>query len=117
MSLARIRFLQRKLEEKYGPKGYIAGLYVEAGFDVTVDFPVAGSTVDILAKKGGTLYAIDVLMDKRVYGPEVVERIVEKAKKLNATPVLVLYGAGPSLSKEAMEKAREAGVRVRRVRR
>ena len=117
MSLARIRFLQRKFEEKYGPKGYVAGLYLEAGFDVTIDFPVAGSTVDILAKKEGRVYAIDVLTDKRVYGPEVVEKIAEKAKKLNAIPVLVLYGAGPTLAKEALDKAREAGVKIRRVRR
>ncbi len=116
MSLARIVFLQKKLREKYGPRGYVAGLYLEAGYHVIVGFPTAKGEVDVRAVKGGESYAIDVLVEKRVYGPEVVASIAEKAKSINARPVLVLYGNGPRLSKEALEKARELGVRVRRVR-
>ncbi len=116
MSLARIVFTQRKLREKFGPVGYVAGLYVEAGYNVTVGFETPKGRVDVRAVKGGEVYAIDVLLEKRVYGPDVVEAIAEKAKSINAKPVLVLYGAGPELSKDAVEKARELGVKVRRVR-
>ena len=116
MSLARIVFLQKKLREKYGPRGYVAGLYLEAGYHVVVGFPTAHGEVDVKAVKGGESYAIDVLVDKRVYGPEVVEAIAKKAESIHAKPVLVIYGNGPKLSKEALEKAKELGVRVKRVR-
>ncbi len=116
MSLARIIFLQKKLREKYGPEGYVAGLYLEAGYNVTVGFETGKGRVSVKAVKGGETLAIDVLVDKRVYGPEVVQAIAEKAKSIGARPVLVLYGAGPELSKDALEKAKELGVKVRRVR-
>ncbi|AEM39383.1 hypothetical protein Pyrfu_1526 [Pyrolobus fumarii 1A] len=116
MSLARIVFMQKKLREKFGPEGYVAGLYVEAGYSVKVGFETSEGRVSIRAEKEGTIYAIDVLTESKVYGPEVVEAIAKKAKSINAKPVLVLYGSGPKLSKEAMEKAKELGVKVRRVR-
>ncbi len=116
MSLARIVFMQKKLRERFGVEGYVAGLYLEAGYNVNVGFETGEGRVSVRAVKGGEVLAIDVLGEKRVYGPDVVEAIARKAKSIGAKPVLVLYGSGPSLSKEALEKARELGVRVRRVR-
>ncbi len=116
MSLARIVFLQKKLREKYGVEGYVAGLYLEAGYSVEVGFATGEGRVAVKAVKGGEVLAVDVLTEKKVYGVEAVEAIARKAKSIGAKPVLVLYGSGPRLSKEALEKARELGVRVRRVR-
>jgi len=116
MTLAEIVFQRKKLEEKYGVEGKVAGLYVEAGYDVRMGFNTGKGRLSFVAKKGGQLLAVDVVVASKTVGRDAVEAIAEKAKTINAKPVLVLYGAGPKLSDEAKAAARELGVEIRRVR-
>jgi len=116
MTLAEIVFQKKKLEEKYGVEGKVAGAYVEAGYDVRMDFNTSKGRLSFVAKKGGQLLAVDVVTVSKVLGRDVVEAVAEKAKSINAKPVLILYGAGPRLSDEAKAAAKELGVEVKRVR-
>ncbi|HIP65286.1 MAG TPA: hypothetical protein EYH08_02005 [Pyrodictium sp.] len=116
MSLARIVFLKKKLEKKYGAIGKVAGRYVEAGYTVNIGFQTAKGSIDIVAKKEGQILAIDVITESVKVGTDVIEKLKEKAASINAKPVLVLYGSGPQLQKEALKRAEELGVEIRRVR-
>ena len=116
MTFAEIVFQKKKLEEKYGVEGKVAGFYVEAGYDVRMGFNTSKGRLSFIAKKGGQLLAVDVVAASKVLGRDAVEAIAEKAKAIKAKPVLVLYGAGPKLSDEAKTAARELGVEIRRVR-
>ncbi len=116
MSLARIVFEKRKLEARYGVAGRVAGLYLEAGYSVAMNFPTPNGRLSFVAKKGGETLAVDVVAGSVKVGPDVVESLVSKALSIKARPVLVLYGSGPTLAEEAKAKISEAGVKVRRVR-
>ncbi|KSW12266.1 hypothetical protein CF15_05815 [Pyrodictium occultum] len=116
MTLAEIVFQKRKLEEKYGIEGRVAGLYVEAGYSVRMWFNTAKGRLSFVARKEGRVLAVDVVAESKILGREAVEALSEKARSINASPVLVLYGSGPRLSEEAKKAAQELGVSVRRVR-
>jgi len=57
MSLAKIRFVQKALIEKYGNVGIVASRYLEAGFSVRVNHPThLGSAKLVRAKPILVLY-------------------------------------------------------------
>ena len=116
MSLGRIVFTKKKLSRKFGVVGKVAGRYVEAGFTVHVGFKTAEGEVSFIAKRGGQVYAVDVVNGSVDVGPATVEAIARKAASIKARPVLVLYGSGPRLTDDAKKKAEELGVLIRRVR-
>ncbi len=116
MTTAREAFIAKKLRSRYGPVGYVAGLYVKAGYSVRVGVSVGGRSLDILASKEGVRLAITVITGSGTYGRSVVEEAKKLGDALGAKPVLVLYGSGPKLSEEAVKAAEELGVSVRRVR-
>lgn len=116
MSYARVAFLKRVFREKYGVRGTVAGLYLEAGYSITFGVRTRAGHVGFIAVKGEERLAVDVVSKKVTIGVEVVKALKEKAEALGAKPVLVLYGAGPKLSPEAVEAAKSLGVSVRRVR-
>jgi hypothetical protein len=116
MTLAEIVFTSKKLAEKYGVEGKVAAKYVEAGYSVRMRFPTSHGVVSFVAKKESTLLAVDVIEGSRVIGVDTVRSIAEKAKSINAKPVLILYGSGPKLSDEAKKAVAELGVTVRRFR-
>ena len=116
MSLARIVFEKKKLEERYGVEGRVAGHYVEAGYSVKMKFGTPHGTLSFVAKKHSEVLAVDVIYASTVVGAETVRALAEKAASVKAKPVLVLYGSGPVLSEEAKKSAKELGVSIRRVR-
>ncbi|ABM81038.1 hypothetical protein [Hyperthermus butylicus] len=116
MTLAEIVFTKKKLAEKYGVEGKVAGRYVEAGYSVKMKFPTPKGTVSFVAKKESTILAVDVIYGSVNVGRSMVETIAEKARSINAKPILVLYGSGPVLLDDAKTAARELGVEIRRVR-
>ena len=116
MTLAEIVFQKKKLGEKYGIEGKVVGAYVEAGYNVRMNFNTGKGRLSFVAKKGGQLLAVDVVTVSKVLGRDVVEVVAEKAKSINAKPVLILYGAGPRLSDEARAAAKELGVEIKRIR-
>ena len=116
MSLARIRFIQKSLIEKYGILGHVASRYLEAGLSVRVLHPTRYGPIHIVVNGNNTRLAIEVFAESREVPREVVERIVEKAKLIKAKPVLILYGDGPKLTDEVFDLCRKYGVKVRRIR-
>ncbi|HID80723.1 MAG TPA: hypothetical protein EYP48_03280 [Ignisphaera sp.] len=116
MSLARIRFIQKSLIEKYGVIGIVASRYLEAGLSVRVLHPTRYGPIHIVVSGNNIRLAIEVFSEAREVPKEVVERVVEKAKLIKARPVLVLYGDGPRLTDEVFELCRKYGVKVRRIR-
>jgi predicted RecB family endonuclease len=116
VTLAEIAFQQKKLERRYGVEGRVAGKYVEAGFHVRMHVQTRHGKVSFVAIKGSEKYAVDVIVEKRTINKTDVETLVSKAKSLGARPVLVLYGAGPKLSEEALATVKESGVVVKRIR-
>lgn len=114
MSLAEIRFLQRRLEEKYAEIGKVAGKYIEAGFTVNIRrTKTPKGVIDIVAKKN-EIYAIDVYKKTGSVPTSVVEEIAEKAKTIGAKPVLALWGRGPKVTEEVLKRADELGVKIKR---
>jgi len=116
MSLARAVFQARRLAERYGPAGRVAGRYVLAGYNVTMNFKTPHGEVSFIAKRGQELYAVDVVVESGPVRVERLEAIRRKAESIRAKPVLALYGAGPEATKELVEKARELGVKIKRFR-
>lgn len=116
MSLARIVFEKKKLEARYGIEGVVAGRYVEAGYRVEPGFKTSHGVLSFVARKNGVILAVDVIYSSTIVGVDTLKTLVEKARSVNGKPVLVLYGSGPKLSKEAVEAAKTLGVVLRRVR-
>ncbi len=115
MSLAEIRFIQKKLKEKYGNIGVIAGKYVEAGYSVNVRrTKTSKGIIDIVAIKGGEKLAIDVYDKTGVISPDIIEGVYEKAKQVNAKPILAIWGRGAKISSEALSRAKELDVKIKR---
>lgn len=116
MSLAKIRYLQRVLSKKYGIKGKAAGVYIEAGYNVNIDFPTQKGIVHIYAIKGSDRVVAEVLWESKKVSIDVIESLIEKAKLLNARPVLIIYGEGPILTEEIKSKIKELGITIKRIR-
>ncbi len=115
-ALARIRMLQRVLRDKYGIVGEVAARYLEAGARVRVMHPTRLGPIHVLVYKDGGRLAIEVFAESKPVPKEVVRNLVEKAKLVQAKPILVLYGDGPKLSDEVYSMCKELGVKIRRVR-
>ncbi len=116
MSIARKRFLEKMLKEKYGEIGIVASRYLEAGCSVRLLHPTRYGPIHIIVTGGGIRLAIEVFKDPREVPKEVVDSVIAKAKLINAKPVLVLYGDGPKLSEEIYRYCIENGVKIRRIR-
>lgn len=115
MSLAEIRFIQKKLKEKYGEVGVIAGKYLEAGFSINIKtVKTPRGVIDIVASRGKEKLAIDVYDKSGKLPLNAIEEIYEKAKHIGAKPVLALWGRGVELDENVIKKANELGVKIRR---
>ena len=115
MTLAKIRFLQRKLTEKYGEIGVVASRYVEAGLHVQLMHPTRYGPAHIIATGHGQRIVVEVVKDPGLVPAEVVKNLSEKARLLRARPILVLYGHGPKLNDEVRGLIAELGVKVKQV--
>ncbi len=113
MTTAREEFEARKLEAKYGVPGKVAALYRRAGYQVKME---DAEGVDFLAWRRGEKLAVKVYSASGQVPMSVVDALIEEAGKHSAKPVIVLYGAGPRLTGEVREAAKQKGASVRRVR-
>ncbi len=116
MSLARIVFLKKKLAEKYGVEGKVAGRYIEAGYSVRMKPRTRHGELSFLAYKGSQKLAVDIIYTKKEVSTEELENLRKKAELLKAKPILVLYGTAPRIKPELREKIEELGISIRRVR-
>ncbi|MCE4604560.1 MAG: hypothetical protein F7B20_06315 [Aeropyrum sp.] len=108
-------FEAKKLAAKYGVVGRVAGSYRMAGYEVEVLDASLDSPLNFKAWRRGEKLAVRVYSKSGRVPAGVVEELASKAEGWK--PVLVLYGAGPKVSGEVLEKSRELGVSIRRFRR
>ena len=116
MATAREMFDARMLASKYGPVGRVAAGYRTAGFQVKVLDKTGEEPVSFIAWKKGARFAVRVVIKSESVSANTVKALIEEAKKNDARPVLVLYGRGPKIEKDALEEAKSQGVKVRRFR-
>ncbi len=114
MTTAREAFEAKKLASKYGVVGKVAARYREAGYQVRVESVDPEAPIHFRAWRKGEKLAVKVYWASGRVPVEVVDKLAEAAG--GAKPVLVLYGAGPKSHGELVDKAREKGVSIRRVR-
>ncbi|NOZ31102.1 MAG: hypothetical protein GXO68_04040 [Crenarchaeota archaeon] len=116
MTTAREAFEAKKLAQKYGVVGKVAGRYREAGYKVDVVTTDEEAGYNFTAYKKGEKLAVKVFHKSGQVPVEVVEKLASEAKEQEYKPILVLYGAGPKLSESVLSRAGELGVSIRRVR-
>ncbi|MCE4600080.1 MAG: hypothetical protein F7C38_00740 [Desulfurococcales archaeon] len=116
MTTAREAFEAKKLAQKYGVVGKVAGRYREAGYRVDVVTVDEAAPYNFTAVKKGDKLAVKVYYKSGPVPVDIVEGLAGKAKEEGYKPILVLYGAGPKLSDQVRARAGELGVSIRRVR-
>ncbi len=104
MVTAREKFVWKKLREKYGLVGEVAGRYVAAGYGVKLGIKSGETLFDIVAQRKNEKLAIKIVYEKKPITYSDLEKIEKDAKAINAKPVLVLYGKGPWIPREELEK-------------
>jgi len=104
-----------KLIRENGVLGKIASLYVASGYAVTLNVKVGEYRVDIVASKDNVKYAIKTHLTSNPTTPNEVEEIANASSKINAKPILLIYGSAKILE-ETLSKAKEFGVKIKRVR-
>ncbi len=115
MVTAREAFEAKKLAARYGVVGKVAARYRMAGYEVRVESAEEGSKLHFTAVKPRDRIAVRVYWRTGPVPESVVEELASAAGS-GFKPVLVLYGAGPKITPQVLEKARGLGVSVRRVR-
>ncbi|MEB3816422.1 MAG: hypothetical protein LRS46_00555 [Desulfurococcales archaeon] len=116
MVTAKEAFEARKLAAKYGVPGKVAALYRMAGYIIDVISTDEDAPIHFKASKRRESLAVKVYWRSGRVSPELVEGVAGRAKELNSKPVLVLYGSGPRITQDALNRAKELGVSIRRVR-
>ncbi len=116
MVTAKARFISKLLKERYGVVGTVAGRYVSAGYGVEFNIKSGGVVFDIVALKGNEKLAIKIYNGKIVLGVEDIDKIINAAKNINAKPVIILYGRGPRITDELINKLDEMEINIRRIR-
>ncbi len=116
MTSARIAYLQKVYREKYGPIGVVASRYLGAGYSVEIMHPTRYGPIHIIARGNNTIMAIEVIDKPIKVTIDDIQRLSNKAKLINAKPILILYSDGPIISDDVYSFCRENGVRIRRIR-
>lgn len=113
MATARQRYLTNRLVEKYGVIGRVASRYICAGYSVKLLHLTRHGPVHIVAKKHGSVLAIDVVTGN----PSIntAKNLLEKSKLLKAHPILVIYGGEFTVPREVLLFCEENGIRLKRV--
>ena len=116
MTTAREAFEAKKLAQKYGIVGKVAGSYRTAGYEVIMRSTSNDANFNFIAKKKGEKLLVKVY-DKTGKVPQsVIEKLAEAASKEGGKPILVLYGGGPKVDSTTINMAKEKGISVRRFR-
>lgn len=116
MVTAREAFEAKKLIAKYGVVGRVAARYRTAGYQVKVEKSEPGSDYNFIAWKKGEKLVVAVYTKSGQVPEDAVEMLANAAKEVGGKPILVLYGSGPKTTGSLVEKARNLGVSLRRVR-
>ncbi len=113
MTTAREAFEAKKLAQKYGVIGKVAARYRQAGYQVKVESIDPSAKRHFVATRKGEKLVVRVYSRSGTVPESVVE---ELASSGDGKKVLVLYGAGPKTSQALIDKAKQLGVGIKRVR-
>lgn len=114
MTTASRAFIAKLLEKKYGVLGIVASRYVKAGYSVEINHPTRYGPIPIVARKGGSMLAIEVLHNSSDATLDRIKLLREKAALIKAKPVLVIYStARARLHEEVVNYCRESGVKIK----
>lgn len=116
MTTARMVYVAKRLAEKHGPIGRVAGRYIKAGLRVELMHPTRYGPAHVVCRGNGMTLVIEVVQRQQDATLETVKLLLEKAKLLRAKPMLVLYGEGLRLTEEGLRFCRENGIKVKMVR-
>jgi len=116
MTTAREAFEAKKLATKYGITGKVAGAYRTAGYHVEMVSTEDQAPYNFIASKKGERLTVKVYSRTGRVPVEVAESLASAAAEKNAKPILVLYGSGPKVTAELVDKAKQLGVSMRRFR-
>jgi len=105
----------KRLISQEGVIGRVAALYVAAGYSVDLNVETPSGTVSFIAKKKGEKLAIDVYCNIKDVTEENMKKLTEKAKQVDAKPVLVIYGS-IRVPREVFDLAKKLGIKLKRVR-
>lgn len=97
-----------------GIVGKVAALYIAAGYNVKLNYETPVGKLGFLARKSGEAIAVDVYSSVRDVNENSLRNLVEKAKHVNAKPILVIYGS-LRIPRELAELARKFNVKLKRV--
>jgi len=113
LTTGREAFEAKLLAMKYGVPGKVAGLYRSAGYQVDM---LLSDELDFIARRRGEGLGVKVYQDPGQPPEDLLSRLSAAARERGLKPVLILYGAGPRVSGEVRDRARELGISIRRVR-
>jgi len=115
MVTAREAFEAKKLASKYGVPGKVAARYRMAGYAIEMLSTDPDADAHFKAMRRRETLLVRVYWSSARVPVEILERLA-KASEEGFKRVLVLYGAGPRVTEDFLNKARELGVAVRRIR-
>jgi len=104
----RLIYQSNRLIEKYGVLGKVAARYLLAGYSVRIQ-----DNFVLASKEGNNLIIGAAINDKDA--KELIDKISTTSKKLNRTPVIVLYGRN-RWKDETINMIRERGITYKLVR-
>ena len=116
MVTAKEAFDAKKLAQKYGVVGKVAGLYRTAGYKIDILDTKEEANVNFIASKRGEKLGVKVFMKSTYVPQDILEKLKSVAEEKGFKPILVLYGAGPKLKDDVISRAKELGISIRRVR-
>ena len=116
MVTAKEAFEAKKLAAKYGVVGKVAGRYRIAGYQIEILDPSEEAIANFIAYKRGEKLIVKVYNKAGYIDTSVIEKLSHEASSRNSKGILILYGAGPKVKGELIEKAKELGISIRRVR-
>ncbi|MCE4599308.1 MAG: hypothetical protein F7C81_03825 [Desulfurococcales archaeon] len=95
MTTAKRIFESKMLSEKYGVLGKVAGRYIKAGYSIRgVDLEERS----FIAARRGEKLLVKVIWNVNKIDDSMLDELKNKAKTLNAKPLLIVYGAKPRVS-------------------
>ncbi len=95
MTTAKRIFESKMLSEKYGALGKVAGRYIKAGYSIRgVDLEERS----FIAARRGEKLLVKVIWNVNKIDDSMLDELKNKAKTLNAKPLLIVYGAKPRVS-------------------
>jgi len=115
MVTAKEAFEAKKLASKYGVPGKVAARYRMAGYNIEMLSAEPDADAHFKAVKRRESLIVRVYWSSTKVPEDVLERLANVAGK-SLKAVLVLYGAGPRVTEEFLNKAKELGISVKRVR-